>query len=371
MKSKSIGLYVHIPFCKRKCNYCDFCSFSELSEDKRRKYIDALIYEILSYSDKKLSLDTVFFGGGTPSILRIEELSKIVEAIKKSFQFTEDTEFTLEANPGTLTEKKLMAYRKFGVNRISLGLQSVHENEQKILGRIHNYDEFEKSFFLCRKAGFDNINVDLMYAIPSQSVESFSESINRVLSLSPEHISAYSLILEENTPLYENQAQLKFPSEDEEILMYELLCKSLADSGYLHYEISNYAKCGYQSRHNMKYWHSDDYIGVGVSAHSYFLGKRFYNTESIDSYINGAGIISERDENQNEAAYEYVMLALRTSEGFSLIDYKSRFFEDFLSGREEKLKKYEKLGYLVLSFDRIFLTEKGFYLSNLILSDLL
>ena len=371
MKSKPLGLYVHIPFCKRKCNYCDFCSFADKTSGDMEKYTDALVSEILSYKDSRLFLDTVFFGGGTPSLLSGECLCKIVFAIKEAFTLKPGYEFTVEANPGTLDPEKLMLFKSLGVNRLSLGLQTSKENEGKILGRIHSFGEFLENFRLAREFGFDNVNVDLMYAIPTQTVKSLKETLELVLSLSPEHISAYSLILEEGTPLYKMQENLQFPNEDEESEMYFEITRRLKESGYSHYEISNYAKRGRESRHNLLYWQNGDYIGVGLSAHSYFQGRRFYNTDSLSDYLSSKGLQIEYERERDDAPYEYAMLALRTSFGLDNLEYKALFGVDFIETRKEKIKKYQELGFLTLSGQRLALTESGFYLSNSILVDLL
>ena len=372
MTSKSIGLYVHIPFCKRRCNYCDFCSFAEGEGVPREKYIEALIADIESYGGREVSLDTVFFGGGTPSLLSPSELSKIVNSIRKTFEIDEGCEFTLEANPATLNREKLISYMENGVNRISLGLQSIHENELKILGRIHSYDDFLKTFRLCRECGITNINVDLMYSFPEQTEESLRKTLNTITELSPEHISLYGLILEEGTPLYERRLVLAFPDEDKELSMYRLAANLLRSRGYLHYEISNYSKEGFRSKHNLKYWRDEEYIGVGLSAYSYFGGERYGRTRDISEYLKAptdrayCERITPSDERE-----EYVMLALRLSEGLSLDGYRRRFNEDFEVGREEKLSEYERLGLLKIKDGCISLTEEGFYVSNTIISSLI
>ena len=371
MTTKNIGLYVHIPFCKRKCNYCDFCSFAA-GDEERSKYVDALIRDIESYRGLGVGLDTVFFGGGTPSLLTPGEFIKVCAAIKDSFKFSSDTEFTVEANPATVDLAKLLAYRESGVNRISLGLQSIHENELKILGRIHSYDEFLTTFGLCRDAGFDNINIDLMYAFPEQTLTSLRKTVDEVISLSPEHISLYGLILEEGTPLYKMRDNLVFPDEDTELSMYRLVTERLADSGYSHYEISNYAKPGRESRHNLKYWRDEEYIGVGLSAYSYFRGERYGKCADMAAYLEdpAAKAYSERI-NSSEEKKEYIMLALRLAEGLSFADYRGRFSEDFRCGREQLISDYERLSLLRVTDAGISLTEEGFYVSNTIISSLM
>lgn len=372
MRAEPIGLYVHIPFCKSKCSYCDFCSFPEKTVARREEYVAALCREISSYKKMNISVDSVFFGGGTPSLLTAEELSRISDTITSSFDILPDTEFTIESNPKTLTRDKLTAFRTSGVNRISLGLQSIHENEMKLLGRIHNFDDFLFSYEMVKNSGISNINVDLMYGIPSQTIESFGKTLEAVASLAPPHLSLYGLILEEGTPLYNNRENYAFPTEDEECDMYYLARDILADYGYRHYEISNYAKEGFECRHNLKYWHAEEYIGVGLSAYSYFGGKRFGNTKSFDEYFCDDSVKYDCETiDVDTQAYEYAMLRLRLSEGFSLDDYKSRFSIDFCEGREEKIEKLVSLGYLARKDGRISLTDSGMYVSNTILTELL
>lgn len=373
MRAKPIGLYVHVPFCLKKCAYCDFCSFISADFPKRSEYLDALCREIDSYANKGIFLDTIFFGGGTPSLLSGDDFLKIVEHIRSSFTLSENPEFTIEANPKTLTEENLSAYISAGVNRVSLGLQSANKNELSALGRIHTYEEFLESYELLRKCGIENVNVDLMYGIPEETKDSFLNTLNKVTALSPEHISVYGLILEEGTPLYESIDSYRMPTEDEECDMYYLAADFLRERGYFHYEISNYAKAGFECRHNLKYWHCEEYIGVGLAAHSYFDGKRFGNTTDPYAYLDSkSGIITTEEAlDSDSAAYEFVMLGLRLRDGFSLSEYKALFGKDFLHGREQKIAQFTGAGYITLSNDRIALTEKGFYVSNSILNELI
>lgn len=374
MRAEPIGLYVHIPFCLKKCNYCDFCSYSDLDFSVRMAYVDALMREIRGYQkEQKTEVDTIFFGGGTPSLLEPREFNAICDAIWETFHVTLDAEFSIEANPKTLTEEKLSCFVARGVDRISMGLQSIHENELKILGRIHNFEDFKKSYSMVLDCGISNVGVDLMYGIPNQTVESFRETLDEVISLSPKHISAYSLILEEGTPLSKMQEELSFPSEDEECEMYELACERLSKCGYTHYEISNYSKPGFESRHNLKYWENKDFIGVGAAAYSCFGGRRYGNFSGLREYLseNPTQYITEEVHDSAASAYEFVMLGLRLKRGISLSEYKSLYKTDFLIGRREKISFFQKNGYLTFDGDRIALTEKGFYVSNAILSDLL
>jgi oxygen-independent coproporphyrinogen-3 oxidase len=338
----------------------------------RDEYIGALISDIESYGGRGITLDSIFFGGGTPSVLSPNEFLKVCDSLKSTFDISPDCEFTVEANPATLNREKLSAYISAGVNRISLGLQSIHENELKILGRIHSYDEFLTTYRLCREHGIDNINVDLMYAFPEQTLDSFRETLDTVLALFPEHISLYGLILEEGTPLYKNKENFLFPDEDTELSMYLLSSKLLSDAGYTHYEISNYSKAGLESRHNLKYWRDEEYIGVGLSAYSYFGGARYGKTRDMHSYLKAPTeneyleIISEEERKK-----EYIMLSLRLREGLSFADYRERFSEDFISGREEEIAEYERLLLISVTDGGIALTEQGFYVSNTIISSLI
>ena len=376
MGTDALGLYLHIPFCVRKCNYCDFCSFDLSSVTWRERYIDRLCKEISSYvgyKEERIKLNSIFFGGGTPSLLTPKEFQKICSAIEESFEILPDTEFTVEANPKTLDREKLRAYTECGVNRLSIGLQSIHENELKILGRIHNFDKFLESYNLARECGIDNINVDLMYGIPEQTMESFERTLDRVLALSPDHISLYGLIIEEGTPLYKNIYNLAIPSEDTECDMYYLATEKLRAVGYSHYEISNYAKSGCECRHNLKYWRSEEYIGIGLNAYSYFGGRRYANTDEAEVYL--MQICENYDHTErsepSDKPFEYVMLRLRLSEGFSLRDYEARFGRDFMLHKKEIIERFCKAGYLTFDGDRLALTERGFYVSNSIITELI
>ena len=374
MTTDKIGLYLHIPFCIKKCNYCDFSSFANTDSGTRDGYISSLVREIYSYKrEEKISVNSVFFGGGTPSLLELSEFEKIHRAIDETFDLSEDCEYTLEANPKTLTADKLKAYRECGVNRISIGMQSIHENELKILGRIHNFRDFVEAYNMVSASGIDNINVDVMYSIPEQTADSFQKTLLALSSLEPKHISAYSLIIEENTPFFRMRKTLPLPTETQEDEMYSFLCEYLSLCGYNHYEISNYAKRGFESRHNLKYWRAEEYIGLGLSAYSYFNSRRYGNTENLKEYLSKEEKNCIYDEyiDEKNAEYEYAMLRLRLSEGFSLLDYEYRFGKSFLVGRRDKIDKYIRMGYMKLQGDRISFTERGFYVSNTILSDLL
>lgn len=373
MVTDSLGLYVHVPYCVRKCNYCDFCSLAANERAVPDDYVDRLCEEISAYSGKvNRPLDTIYFGGGTPSLLSTLQVKRIVDRIRKTFEISENAEVTFEANPGTLTPEKAEAFYSLGFNRVSLGLQSIHKIEMKTLGRIHNFDDFLFVYNALRKAGFENISVDLMYGIPHQTKESFRESLKALIDLSPEHVSAYGLMIEEGTPFHSLRDSLPLPSLDDECDMYEIASELLTGAGYEHYEISNYARDGFRSRHNSRYWYLDEYIGVGAAAHSFFGGYRYSNTDDVDEYISLRGIAADGEKISDEdLAYEYAMLGLRMKDGISLSDYQCRFGSSFTDGKQDMIFRLEEEGLLTLSDDRIALTERGFYLSNSILVEIL
>ena len=369
---KPIGIYIHIPFCVRKCNYCDFCSRA-VDDDLKNRYIASLKAEIESYRrERKIVADTVFIGGGTPSLLSGEAFSSVMASIRKSFDVTDGAEITVEVNPKTLDSEKIKSYKACGVNRISIGLQSIHENELKMLGRIHSYSDFLNTYHMLRSEGFDNINVDLMYGIPEQTRGSFEKTLDAVIALNPEHISCYGLIIEEGTPFYEKRESLPLPDEDAECDMYESAHRKFTDAGYNHYEISNYAKDKVLCRHNLKYWRDEEYIGIGLAAHSYFDGVRFSNTSDFAEYFESVSKYRELErESKGKDPLEYAMLALRLSEGLSISEYRRIFGKEFAAEKKELLDSYIKKGLMKLEDERLSFTYKGFYVSLAILSELL
>lgn len=370
MTTDRLGLYVHIPYCVRKCNYCDFCSLPSGHTGVPDAYVTRLCREIESYYGRvTMPLDTVYFGGGTPSLLTPGQINDIFAAIRNVFEISEGAEITFEANPGTLTEDKAKMFYDLGFNRVSLGLQSIHEKEMKKLGRIHTYEQFLSCYHTLREVGFDNISVDLMYGIPYQTKESFIESVRTLIALSPEHISSYGLMIEEGTPFFEEK-ELPLPTLDDECDMYFLAADILKENGYEHYEISNYARDGRRSRHNSLYWHLGEYIGIGAAAHSFYGGKRFFNTDDVDLYISGEPCDTSEDED-TDLSYEYAMLGLRLKEGISLDDYQKRFGRSFADGKEKILARLSEEGLVRLDDGRVALTERGFYLSNSILVEIL
>ena len=377
-----LGLYIHIPFCKRKCNYCDFYSCTKL--DNIKSYIDALLKQIVIDAPlyRDYEFDTIFIGGGTPSLLEPNDFERLTDAIKNNLNLTQGLEFSLEANPGTLTREKLLAYEKGGVNRLSMGLQSTFDNELKTLGRIHTYDEFVKNFNLARECGFDNISVDVMYSLPNQRRSDLLTTLERVSSLNPEHISSYCLKIEEKTPFGKIKDKLMLPNEDEEYEMYISMCDYLNKKGYLQYEISNFARAGYESKHNLKYWQSEEYIGIGPSAHSFFGGERYYYQDNLTDYIstilkgNSPEKIFEKElEIEHSVAHiskedEYVMLKMRLSSGINTEEFKTRFGKEFLNSYPA-VEKYIKSGHIVLLNNSYKFTPQGFFVSNYILTDIL
>lgn len=325
-------LYLHIPFCVKKCAYCDFLSFPQ-GPDVQRRYADRLIDEIKTASAgfRDTTVTSVFVGGGTPSILDSEDMVRIFDALRQNFKIAEDAEISMEANPGTVTEKKLRDYRKAGINRLSFGLQSAENEELKALGRIHTYEEFLESYHMARACGFANINVDLMSALPGQTVESWMETLRKVAELKPEHISAYSLIIEEGTPFFEKYGDDRgdglLPDEDAERDMYHQTKTFLKELGYERYEISNYAKSGYECRHNIGYWTGVPYLGLGLGASSYINGCRFCNTSDLTEYLECSSVqrcdeIALTDRDMQE---EYFFVGLRLTKGVSLKGFEERF----------------------------------------------
>ena len=373
---KSLGLYIHIPFCVKKCHYCDFYSVCH-TDKQEREYISALCNHMKNEAHlyKDYEIDTIFLGGGTPSVLSGDSILKIADTVKSCFNLHSSPEFTIEANPGTLSEEKLLAYKCAGINRLSIGLQSASDKELCTLGRIHSLDEFAEGYSLARKCGFDNISVDVMYGLPDQAIDNFAKTLDHVCDFSPEHISAYCLKIEENTRFGKVKDTLSLPSDEEEYLMYMLLCQKLKERGYEQYEISNFAKQGYYSRHNMKYWQSHEYVGFGPAAHSYFNGLRYSYSRDIDKYI--ACPIKEYDtENSEESVAkidqmdEFVMLKLRLSEGVS----EKEFYEKFKSTFTEEYPLVERFinsGHMVYENGRYHMNSRGFFVSNYILTEIL
>lgn len=372
MNSKELGIYIHIPFCKRKCYYCDFVSYSNKCE-QISKYIDAVIREIDTYKLEKYNVTTIYIGGGTPSYIDSKYIVKILNRIKEKLKNNqtkfENVEITIEANPGTINDEKLKDYKKSGINRISMGLQSTNNKLLKELGRIHTYEEFLGAYKMVSEYGFNNVNVDLMIGLPNQKILDIKDSLAKIVELNPNHVSVYSLILEESTVLYKNveKGLTKLPDEDVERQMYWYVKNTLELNGYSHYEISNFAKKGKESKHNLNCWEQKEYIGIGVAAHSYLNGERYSNTENLDSYINNFSKRTIQEvQSKEDMKKEYMLLGLRKIDGISISKFKEKFIENPIYLYRKELEKLVKEELIVIDADNIRLTNKGLDLANLV-----
>ena len=375
-RQKNVGIYVHVPFCMSKCHYCDFCSEQRADEEKKDRYVTRLCEEIRLFAEKIGEsgdvpvADTVYFGGGTPTLLSAEQIGRVLSVIDEKFGIDKDAEITVETNPKSADREKLGEIRKNGVNRLSIGMQSVHDNELKALGRIHSFDDFFNTYYDARRVGFENISVDLMYGIPQQTRESFGRSVETLAVAGPEHISSYALTVEEGTNFHRRRDSLDLPDEDTVSDMYDDMGEILAKYGYHKYEISNFSKEGRESRHNLKYWTYGSYLGFGSAAHSYFDGVRFAHSRDIDAYIEGKSTIIEVEPiGKREAMNEYVMLGMRLSKGINILDFKARFGEDFLRVFD-KIKQYSP-DFVEITEKKCRFTDKGAFVSNSILSEVL
>lgn len=381
---REMEIYVHIPFCVQKCSYCDFLSMPA-DDDVKKQYIGRLKEEIRQMSEEYPGrpVKSVFFGGGTPSILPGSVITGIMDCIRENFQIQSGAEITIECNPGTLDVSRLTQYKKAGINRLSLGLQSADDKELKLLGRIHTYEDFLKSFDCARKCGFDNINVDVMSGLPTQKLKSWEQTLKKVTGLKPEHISAYGLIVEEGTPFwkiygYDEETRRKgeqplfLPSEEEERQMYAFTVEYLGKKGYERYEISNYARPGHQCIHNRGYWDRSDYLGVGLGASSMMDNCRFSNTGSMEKYLKGRTLEGEKYRlSRREQMEEFMFLGMRMTEGISRTDFLKDFqvTVDFVYG--DILKKLEQEGLVRDEKGRICLTDRGIDVSNYVFSQFL
>lgn len=392
---EELSLYIHIPFCVRKCGYCDFLS-APADEKARDRYVQALLMEIERYqgtetADRKIK--TLYIGGGTPSILSVDQLDCIMQKIKYTFNFCDDIEASMEMNPGTASKEKCRALYQMGINRLSIGLQSTNDMELKTLGRIHSYEDFINTYTWCREAGFQNINVDLMAALPYQIVESYTTGLRKIIRLAPEHISAYSLILEEGTPFYQkyNSGCYPLPDEEQERLMYRETEQILAQAGYERYEISNYAKKGYACRHNLVYWQGGDYLGLGLGSSSYMDGVRFHNTTDFNTYVNQGAYVEDREELSVQAKMEeFMFLGLRVMAGVSGTEFEKRFGKTMEDVYGDVLRKHEEEGLLQIerkedrkeavaaepakgktNIEKVMLTTNGVDVSNYVFADFL
>ncbi|OFI07195.1 oxygen-independent coproporphyrinogen-III oxidase-like protein YqeR [Clostridium acetireducens DSM 10703] len=372
MLNSEVALYIHIPFCKSKCFYCDFPSFCG-KESLMIDYAKALSKEIDRIEDVKIK--TIFIGGGTPTYLPLEAWNIIKNSIDK-LDKSNNIEFTVEGNPGTFSREKLKFLNSMGVNRLSIGLQAWQNNLLKNLGRIHNLEEFLQTFQKAREEGFSNINIDLMFGLSHQTFENWQETLKNIIQLNPEHISCYSLIIEEGTKLYNmyNSNKLKLPSEDLEREMYRYCLEILELNNYTQYEISNFAKKNKQCKHNLAYWNLYDYIGCGAAAHSYFNNKRYRNTNSIENYIDsiykGKSPIEEIHNNSlKDNVEEFMFMGLRKTKGISMEDFKKRFNVNIYHVYGEIINKYLNNNLLIQKEDRLFLSKRGIEISNSIMCD--
>lgn len=398
---KELELYVHIPFCVKKCAYCDFLS-GPAGEAEKAAYTDALLREIKSVKDayRDYRVSTVFLGGGTPSVLTGEDTARIFHALRENFDIREDAEITMEVNPGTVTEEKAALWKKSGIKRLSIGLQSTDNRELKMLGRIHTYEEFLDTWRIVRKAGFENVNIDLISAIPGQTVKSWEQTLRTVAELGPEHLSAYSLIIEEGTPFYDDYGdgsdvkdsvdgarQAPLPDEDTEREIYRMTERILKEYGYHRYEISNYAKEGCECRHNIGYWERKEYLGLGLGASSLVREHRFHNTADMEKYMGvfgGNGYVPEEasEEASEKADFagkaaeeielmtekdqieEFMFLGLRKTEGVSLRKFREEFGKPIEEVYGSQIRKFLNLELMKKEGDRLFLTERGLDVSN-------
>lgn len=376
-------LYIHIPFCVKKCDYCDFLSFAA-DEQTQKSYVAALQKELAfygaKYKDRRIT--TIFIGGGTPSWLKEDYMQAIMETVYHYFSVEQDAEITIECNPGTITEHKFEVYRRIGINRLSIGLQSVHNEELKILGRIHTFEQFLKTYDMARKHGFSNINIDLMSSLPGQTPEIFCDSLYQVLKLKPEHISAYSLIIEKGTPFYElyrfdavrQEAGMQtesLPTEEEEYQTTKMTQHILKEAGYHWYEVSNFAKPGYECRHNIGYWKRIDYLGVGLGASSLIDNVRYSNTRDLYTYLSvPADSLHETAEQitRNEQMEEFMFLGLRMRDGFYRDEFTQAFGIPIEAVYGDALNHLQQEELLLKREGRIYLTDKGMDLNNYVVA---
>lgn len=376
-----LGIYIHIPFCKQKCYYCDFVSYSNKCSEVK-EYIESLKKEIEEFDFSNYKVTSIYIGGGTPSyidsIYIVEILSELKEKLKCNLIEFKDIEITIEVTPGTVDTKKLNDYKKSGINRLSIGLQSTKNDILKKIGRIHTYQEFLEIYKLARETGFKNINIDLMIGIPGQKIGDLKNTLQDIIKLEPEHISVYSLIIEENTPIEKmlENGEIKLPDEDLERNMYWYVKNTLELNGYNHYEISNFAKLGKESRHNLNCWNQEEYIGFGVAAHSYLNGIRFSNTINVEEYIQHIennrkeeNIQIEESQSLEDKKNEFMMLGFRKIQGVDIARFKEKFIDNPIFLYREKLNKLVEEGLIEVDLNHIKLTNKGIDLANLVFEE--
>ena len=376
---KKLGIYIHIPFCKQKCFYCDFVSYA--NQDKYfQKYVQALNKEINNFIDNnEFEVQTIYIGGGTPSLIDAKYIEEILHIFEKRNLLKEAKEVTIEVNPGTVNEEKLRTYKNSGINRLSIGLQSTEDKILKQIGRIHCYDDFLNTYKMAREVGFKNINVDLMIGLPNQKISDVKNSLEKIIKLEPEppnHISVYSLIVEENTPIEKmlESGELELPDEELERNMYWYVKNFLELNGYKHYEISNFAKLGNESKHNLDCWNQKEYVGFGVAAHSYIDDVRYGNIGNVEEYIKNCEngeyeknkVIDEIENDIFSKEKEFMLIGLRKIDGVSIQDFKNKFGENPIFVFKDELNKLVDENLLIIDFDRIKLTNKGLDLANIV-----
>lgn len=370
------GIYVHIPFCKSKCKYCDFISFA-CNNKKIEEYFEVLIKEIESKKDcTNKEITTIYIGGGTPSVPNSKYIVKVINTIKNTFKISEECEITIEVNPGTITKEKLLDYKNAGINRISIGLQSASDRILKLLGRIHNYEQFINTYNLAKEVGYNNINIDLMLGIPTQTESELIDSLENVIKLNPNHVSIYSLIVEENTEMQRliDNKELELPYEDTERKMYWKTKQILEKNGFKQYEISNFAKKGYESKHNLDCWNQEEYAGMGIAAHSYINRKRFSNLDNIDEYIKNKNDLNENIvvneiQNKENQAKEYMMIGFRKIDGISISEFERKFRINPLFYFRFEIDNLVEKGLIEVDLDRIKLTKKGLDFANIVFEE--
>ena len=372
MKNRELGIYVHIPFCKKKCDYCDFISYCN-KDDFIEEYIKAVRKEIKLQNIQSL-ITTIYIGGGTPSYIDSKYIKQIMKEIYTK-NVHKEAEITIEVNPGTVTEKKLKTYIECGINRLSIGLQAVQDELLNQIGRIHNFEQFLETYKLARKVGFKNINVDLMLGLPNQKIKDLKNSLDEIIKLKPEHISVYSLIVEDGTPIA-NKIQnrlLELPDEEIERNMYWYVKNTLELNGYKHYEIYNFAKVGYESKHNMNCWTQNQYFGFGIAAHSYRDITRYSNTDNIEEYIKNIkseklsrNRIIHEIQKEYDMEKEYMLLGLRKIEGVKINDFKAKFVKNPIYLFRNELNKLVDENLVSVDANTIRLTTKGIDLANLV-----
>ncbi len=370
---KDLGLYLHIPFCKSKCLYCDFCSLPHPTPERLAAYTEALCRDLSAWAPRLTDyrVDTVYLGGGTPTVLPVEALERILSALAEGYHLAPDAEVTVECNPATVTRETLSRLRSAGCNRLSIGLQSIHPQELRALGRLHSFSDACRTVEDARAAGFANISLDVMSGIPEQTEESRQRTLEAVCALSPEHISSYDLILEEGTPLFRARERLRLPDEETSRRMYLSGVAYLASRGYEQYEISNFARPGYPSRHNLRYWECREYLGLGPAAYSDLFGRRFGNSRDVDAYIEGRELLSESEApSVGERIDEALMLGFRLKKGISLSELKARFGDFPSDALLSSLTPYLEAGLCIRREDCLALTPEGMLLCNAVLSSL-